>query len=119
MSWTLPRLVGQAVALDLMLSSRVFLAEEALELGVVNRVCEPDALMDDVLEYAADLAANVSPTSMAVMKEQVYTHPQMPLDDALDESIRLMEASLRRPDFREGVASFVEKRPPNFQPLGG
>ena len=118
MSWTLPRLVGQAVALDLMLSSRVFLAEEALELGVVNRVCAPDALMDEVLAYAADLAANVSPTSMAVMKEQVYTHPQMPLDDALDESIRLMEASLRRPDFREGVASFVEKRPPNFRPLG-
>lgn len=118
MSWTLPRLVGQAVALDLMMSSRVFLSEEALELGVVNRVCEPDSLMDEVLAYAADLATNVSPTSMAVMKQQVYTHPQMPLEDALDESIRLMEASLRRPDFREGVASFVEKRPPEFESLG-
>lgn len=119
MSWTLPRLVGQAVALDLMLSSRVFLAEEAKELGVVNRVCPPDRLMDEVLEYAADLATNVSPMSMAVMKQQVYTHPQMPIDDALAESIRLMEESVRRPDFEEGVASFVEKRAPDFQPLGG
>jgi len=119
MSWTLPRLVGQAVALDLMMSSRVFLAEEAKELGVVNRVCPPDALMDEVLAYAADLAQNVSPTSMAIMKQQVYTHPQMPIDDALSESIRLMEESVRRPDFKEGVASFVEKRPPNFEPLGG
>lgn len=118
MSWTLPRLVGQAVALDLMLSSRVFLAEEAKELGVVNRVCSPDRLMDEVLEYAADLATNVSPTSMAVMKQQVYTHPQMEIDAALDESIRLMEASVRRPDFREGVSSFVEKRSPEFEPLG-
>lgn len=118
MSWTLPRLVGQGVALDLMLSSRVFLAEEAAELGIVNRVCPPESLLDEVLAYASDLATNVSPMSMAVMKQQVYTHPQMPIDDALDESIRLMEESLRRADFREGVASFVEKRPPNFRPLG-
>jgi enoyl-CoA hydratase/carnithine racemase len=119
MSWTLPRLVGQGVALDLMLSSRVFLAEEAAELGIVNRVYPPESLLDEVLAYAADLATNVSPMSMAVMKQQVYTHPQMSVGDALDESIRLMEESLRRPDFREGVASFVEKRPPNFRPLAG
>lgn len=118
MSWTLPRLVGQGVALDLMLSSRVFLAEEAAELGIVNRVYPPASLLDEVMAYASDLATNVSPTSMAVMKHQVYTHPQMPIDDALADSIRLMEESLRRPDFREGVASFVEKRPPNFRPIG-
>jgi enoyl-CoA hydratase/carnithine racemase len=119
LSWTLPRLVGQAVALDLMMSSRIFLAEEAEELGVVTRVFEPGRLMDETLAYAADLAANVSPMSMAVMKQQVYTHPQMTIDDALIESIRLMKESVRRPDFKEGVASFVEKRPPDFQPLGG
>lgn len=117
MSWTLPRLVGHAVALDLMMSSRVFLAEEAKELGVVNRLCSPESLMDEALAYAADLATNVSPTSMAVMKQQIYTHPSMTIDDALAASIRLMEESVRRPDFKEGVASFVEKRSPNFPPL--
>jgi enoyl-CoA hydratase/carnithine racemase len=117
MSWTLPRLVGQAVALDLMLSGRVFLAEEAHELGVVNRVFPAEALMEETLTYAHDLAYYVSPTSMAVMKRQVYTHPSMSVDDALAESNRLMVDSLRRPDFKEGVASFVDKRPPDFAPL--
>ena len=116
-SWTLPRLVGQGVALDIMLSGRVFLAEEAKEMGVVNRVVAPDLLMDETLAYAADLAVNASPTSMAVMKQQIYTHPSMPIDDALAASNRLMNESLRCTDFTEGVASFVEKRAPNFQPL--
>jgi enoyl-CoA hydratase/carnithine racemase len=118
-SWTLPRLVGQAVALDLLLSGRVFLADEALQLGVVNRVFAPEALMDETLAYARDLATSVSPTSMAVIKRQVYSHPLLALDEALAESNRLMAASLRGPDFVEGVASFVEKRPPAFAPFAG
>jgi enoyl-CoA hydratase/carnithine racemase len=99
-----------------MLSGRVFLAEEAKELGVVNQVFSPESLLAETLAYADDVAANVSPTSMAVIKRQVYSHPTMPLDDALAESNQLMNESLRRPDFREGVASFVEKRPPDFAP---
>lgn len=117
LSWTLPRLVGQAVALDLLLSGRVFLAEEALELGVVNRVIEPEDLMTETLAYAKDLAANASPASMAVMKRQVYTHPDMSMDDAVEESVGFMNATLDAPDFKEGVASFLENRPPNFSAL--
>lgn len=119
LSWTLPRLVGQAVALDLVLSGRVFLAEEAKELGVVNRVVPADSLIDEALAYADDLATNVSPTSMAIMKHQIYNHPMLPLDDAMAESNRFMRESLRRGDFKEGVASFVEKREPNFAPYTG
>jgi enoyl-CoA hydratase/carnithine racemase len=115
-SWTLPRLVGQAIAFDLMVSGRVFLAEEAKELGVVNQVFPAETLLDETLAYAEDLATNVSPTSMAVMKEQIYSHPMMPLADAMAASNRLMAESLRRPDFTEGVASFVEKRTPSFAP---
>ena len=115
-SWTLPRLVGQAVALDLMISGRVFLAEEAEQLGVVNKVFPADDLLDETLAYAKDLADNVSPTSMAVMKHQIYNHPMMGIGDAIAESNKLMRESLRRPDFKEGVASFLEKRPPDFAP---
>lgn len=115
-SWTLPRLVGQSVALDLIMSGRVFLAEEAKELGVVNHVIPAESLLDEALAYANDLATNVSPTSMAIMKHQVYNHPLMSLSEAMAESNRFMHESLRRPDFKEGVASFVEKRTPNFAP---
>src|SRR5437660_2778684 len=65
-SWILPRLIGPARALDLLMSGRVFLAEEAAQLGVVNQL----GTVDDALAYARDLAANCSPTSMSVMKRQ-------------------------------------------------
>src|SRR3984885_10130537 len=66
-SWMLPRLVGPAKALDLLLSGRVVFAEEAQELGLVNRVLAPDRLMDAALEYAQEMVVNCSPRSMATM----------------------------------------------------
>jgi enoyl-CoA hydratase/carnithine racemase len=118
-SWILPRLVGPARALDLLFSARVVLAEEAYELGLVNRVVEPDRLLDETLAYAADLAANCSPASMAIMKRQVYAAFEQGLGEALDEANGLMLESFGRDDFREGVQSFVEGRPPAFPPLRG
>ena len=67
-------------------------------------------------EYVRELAANSSPASMAVMKHQVYSQLHMSLDDAMDASNAVMRESLKRPDFKEGVSSFLEKRPPNFAP---
>ena len=75
-SWMLPRLVGPARALDLLLSGRVVLAEEAHELGLVNRVLAPAELIDATLDYARELVVNCSPTSMATMKRQVYADLQ-------------------------------------------
>lgn len=117
-SWVLPRLVGPAVALDLLLSGRVFLAEEAASLGVVNAVVAGEHLLDHALGYAADLAANSAPSSMATMKRQVWSHLELGMAEATHASNILMAASLKRDDFREGVASFVEKRLPHFAPLG-
>lgn len=117
MSWALPRLVGPAAAMDLLFSGRVVLAEEAAELGLVNRVVEPDRLLEETLAYAADLVEHCSPTSMAVMKRQVWTHLDQALPDAAGASDELMAASLKRSDFKEGVASFVERRSPQFAPL--
>ncbi len=117
-SWLLPRLVGHAHALDLLLSGRVLLAEEAAAIGLVNRVVEPAALVETALGYARDLAVSCSPAAMATIKRQVYRHYELDLDAAMKETNRLMAASLKEPDFREGVASFVEKRPPRFAPRG-
>src|ERR1044071_7770765 len=63
-SWILPRLIGPARALDLLLSGRVFLADEALSLGLVNRVVEGDRLLATAMDYAKDVAANCSPTAL-------------------------------------------------------
>ena len=117
MSWILPRLIGPARALDLLVSGRVVLAEEAAELGLVNRAMAPDRLLDETLAYARELAVNCSPASMATMKRQVYADLERPLPDALAEADRLMLESFGRPDFVEGVASFVERREPRFAPL--
>jgi enoyl-CoA hydratase/carnithine racemase len=116
-SWVLPRLIGPARALDLLLSGRVVLAEEAAQLGLVNRVVAPDRLLDEATTYARDLATNCAPSSMAEMKRQVYTDLGRGLGPALEEANELMVRSLLGEDFREGVASFVERREPRFAPL--
>lgn len=116
-AWILPRLVGQANAMDLLLSGRVVLAEEAQELGLVNKVVAPDELVDYAVDYAKELATKVSPTSMSIMKQQVYGYLEQGFDQALDDSVERMKRSLRRPDFKEGVASYLEKRDPAFGPV--
>ena len=112
--WTLPRLVGHSHALDLLFSARRFDAAEAERIGLVNRALPHDELLPFVRAYVKDLADNVSPTSMAVMKRQIYTRLEAELGPSLDESIRLMTESFKRPDFPEGVNSYLEKRPPKF-----
>jgi enoyl-CoA hydratase/carnithine racemase len=116
-SWLLPRLTGVARALDILLSGRVLLAEEAGEMGLVNRVVAPESVVADAQAYARELAENCSPASMAVIKRQVYGHLDAELGVALEDALRLMERSLTTDDFREGVASYVEQRRPRFGPL--
>ncbi len=112
--WTLPRLVGHSAALDLLFSARRCDAAEAERIGLVNRTLPHDELLPFVRAYVKELADNVSPTSMAIMKRQIYTRLEAELGVSLDESIRLMTESFRRPDFPEGVNSYLEKRPPKF-----
>jgi enoyl-CoA hydratase/carnithine racemase len=116
-SWMLPRLVGHAVALDLLYSGRVFLAEEAKELGVVNKVFAPDELIAKTREYATDLITHCSPKSMATIKAEIYRHWTADLVPSVKEANELMVRSFGYPDFKEGVTSFVERRDPDFEPL--
>jgi enoyl-CoA hydratase/carnithine racemase len=114
LSWTLPRLVGSAHALDLLLSGRKIDAREAERIGLVNRVLPDDKLVAFCQDYVRELAANSSPSSMMVMKRQVYQQLQKELGPSLDEATQLMVESFSRPDFKEGVQSFLERRPPKF-----
>lgn len=116
-SWILPRLTSMGVTLDLLLSGRTFLAEEAAELGLVKEVVAADDLMKRVLEYAEDMAANCSPASMAVIKRQVYGDITRGVVDANDRSEVLVREAMSRPDVIEGITSFLEKRPPQFPSL--
>ena len=114
LSWILPRLIGPAKALDLLWSARRVDAQEAERLGLVDRVVPDDELLPTTRGYIEDLARNSSPASIMIMKRQVYLHLMKPLHEAMEDTNRLMAESLTGDDFREGVASFVEKRAPAF-----
>ena len=88
-------------------------------MGLVNRVVEPDSLIDEVRAYVTDVVDNVSPTSIAVMKQQVWQGVQTDMATSNQFADEAMAASLKAADFKEGVASFLEKRPPQFAPYGG
>lgn len=118
-SWVLPRLVGPARALDLLLSGRVVLGREAAAMGLVNTAMAGETVLEQTLAYARDLAVNCSPASMATMKLQVYADLERAAPQALAEADRLMLASFGAPDFAEGVTSFLERREPDFAPLAG
>jgi enoyl-CoA hydratase/carnithine racemase len=116
-SWLLPRLVGVSRALDLLISGRVVLGDEAERMGLVDRVVPAGRLVDEAVAYALDLAGNCSPTSMAVIKSQVQRHLAGTLAEAVADSDRLMLESFGWPDLAEGVASYRERRAPAFPPL--
>ena len=88
-------------------------------MGVVSRVLPPDELVPDAIEYAQELGRYSAPWAMAQMKHQVWSQMDMARTEALNESNQLMAQSLKRPDFKEGVASFVEKRDPSFESVTG
>jgi enoyl-CoA hydratase/carnithine racemase len=118
LSWLLPRIMGVDKALDLLLSGRTIEADEAATLGLVTRVVEPDQLMDSVYAYAAELVTYSSPLAMMAIRRQVWSDLDHTRDAAMTQALAIMyQLNLDNPDFLEGVASFAEKRKPNFLPL--
>jgi enoyl-CoA hydratase/carnithine racemase len=113
-AWLLPRVVGSGHAMDLLLSARRVDAAEAERIGLVNKVIPHEDFMKSVLEYAHDVAQNASPTSMKVIKRQVYESFEETLGESNEKAVRLMQDTFARPDFKEGVSSYMEKRPPKF-----
>lgn len=117
-SCLLTRLIGPSAAIDLLVSSRRVAAEEALALGLVNRVVPAADLVDAARGYVAALARTCSPASMATMKQQVYSELPDDLAQSVRTSRRLLAEAVDGPDIKEGWQSFLEKRTPEFARIG-
>jgi len=117
MSWLLPRLVGTGHAMDLLLSARLVRATEALTMGLVNRVVPADQLLDEALAYARQLASQCSPRAMQAVKRQHWQDLMSSFAVSYARSETLLAEAAASADFREGIASWQESRPPAFPPL--
>lgn len=115
-AWTLPRLIGLENALDLLISARTFDAAEAKELGVVSRVTPAADVVAAAQDYARDIARHCAPSAVAVVLEQVRD-AERDYADALDRAHLETDKRIGGQDLREGIASWLEKRPPRFPPL--
>ena len=113
-AWLLPRLIGSANALDLLMSARKFTGEEAARMGLVNRAYSGNELMGEVAAYARHMAQMVSPRSMTIMKRQVYKSLFQDFNNSTSMADAEMQKSFASDDFKEGVAHFVEKRAARF-----
>ena len=116
-SWLLPRLVGLPNAADLLYSARKFGADEDGRLGLVQRVVPDAELLDAARGYLKAMVDSVSPRSVAVMKRQIWDGMFQTMSEATAIANYEMEQSFAAPDFKEGVAHFLEKRAPKFNPL--
>jgi 2-(1,2-epoxy-1,2-dihydrophenyl)acetyl-CoA isomerase len=113
-SWTLPRLVGHARAMELLLLPRTVTAAEALELGIANEVVADDELLARAAELAAELASGPTLAYAAIKRTLAYsaTHE---LSEALEHEAAKMALTGATADHAEAVRAFLDKRPPRFE----
>lgn len=116
LSWLLPRMIGLPRATEILLSSRVFTTDEAHALGMIHVLHDADSLLPAVRAYVRQLVRTVSPSSLRQTRWQIYRDLHRSIGAAVDDSEALLNAMMREPDYREGVAAFREKRPPHWAP---
>ena len=114
-SWFLPRIVGISKALDWCYTGKVFNSQEALQHGLVSEVISDDILIDRALEIGASYSGKTSAISVSLARQMMWsmlaaTHPE----EAHILDSMAMEKMGKSPDIKEGIASFLEKRAPNF-----
>jgi methylglutaconyl-CoA hydratase len=107
------RQVGEKVARELLLTGRLFSADEALRIGLINEIVSQEKLLDRARELATQLMEN-SPTSLAFTKRLLSDHARKELDSQIEAAIQENAGIRATADFREGVSSFLEKRKPKW-----
>jgi enoyl-CoA hydratase/carnithine racemase len=114
LSWLLPRIIGLARANDLLFTSRIFMTDEAMQLGLVNRIVENDELLSEVQAYAKEMKDTVSPASLSATKRQIYTDQHRDVGESVQESEALLNEMVKQKDYVEGISAFLEKRAPRW-----
>lgn len=113
--WLLPKIIGISKAAELMYTGRILNAQEALDFGLVSQVVPDDELMDKARELATEIAVNCAPVSVALTKSMLYGFLT---ENDLDKVERINHDYVnwlgQQPDAKEGVVSFLEKRPPRW-----
>lgn len=110
--WMLPRLIGMAAAADLLLTGRLISGREAAAIGLCSRAVPADEVLPEARRVAAEMAATAAPASMAATKRMLWDALEMTRADAVRREGELFRWLADQPDAVEGVASFLEKRPP-------
>jgi enoyl-CoA hydratase/carnithine racemase len=113
--WSLPRMIGYARAMDLLLTGRIFTGREAVELGLASRAVPKDEVLSTALEAARDVATNVAPVSAAITKRLGRRfQEEADREAALRLESELFRWAGKQPDAKEGVVAFLEKRDPKW-----
>lgn len=112
--WTLPRIVGIARAADLLLTGRRFSGEEAVALGIANRVLPAVEVLPAALEIARDIARNTAPLSVAIAKRLLWESSDLTPAQVERKETALHRVLMGREDAREGVMAWLERRDPRW-----
>ncbi len=114
LGWLLPRLIQPSKAFDLLYTARLVDADEAVDMGLVDKVFPTNELLPAVMDYARELATAVSPRSNRVVKRMVYQGLDQGFDSAMEQCLADMADAQKSDDFKEGIAAWTDKRVPIF-----
>ncbi len=114
LSWLLPRLIGGARAIEILISSRKFMTDEAHAIGLIHRLIPAEDLLAETRAYALDLITRVSPEALHQSKRQIYLDYHRDIGASVQDANRLLSEMVKQDDYKEGISAYLEKRPANW-----